>query len=110
MEANVDLETKKIYGCEPGTLRYYHEEGHIVFNETDKGIAMNYKADFFMKLCIILLVVIQMPMFNNFGIKFIMMSFALLWLYYYFYEEAWCWNFALRKRRDEENKLNTYKN
>jgi ABC-type transport system involved in Fe-S cluster assembly fused permease/ATPase subunit len=108
MEARVDLSNGKIYGCQPGTLKYFHEQGHIVFNDTERGVAMNYRADFFLKLCVVLLVIIQMPMFNNFGIKFIMMAFAGLWLYYYFYEEAWCWRFAIWKKRNEKDKSDTH--
>ena len=107
-EAKVDLSTGKIYGCEPGTLSYYHEEGHIIFNDTDEGISMNYRADFFFKLCVLLLIVTKFPMFNNFGINFIMVAMAGLWLYYYFYEEVWAWKYAILKRRkqeDEKNKL-----
>lgn len=31
--ANVDLITKKIMGAEPNTKTYYHEEGHLMFEE-----------------------------------------------------------------------------
>lgn len=108
MEPKVNLTTGEIYGARRGTIQWYHEAGHVKFNKTLKGIGMNYRADFFMKLCILLLVVIQIPFFNNFGIKFIMVSFAGLWLYYYFYEEVWCWKYALIKvkevKRDEKKK------
>jgi len=31
--ANVDLQTKKISGCTHGTKKYYHEEGHLQFED-----------------------------------------------------------------------------
>lgn len=107
-EGKVDLATGKIYNCEPNTLSWYHEEGHIIFNNTDKGVAMNYRADFFMRMCVLLLVVIQIPTFNNFGIRFIMGTFVCLWLYYYFYEEVWCWKYAFQKRRDEKTRSSSH--
>ena len=33
---HVDLGTRKIYGCEPDSWNYYHEKGHLEFNDNPK--------------------------------------------------------------------------
>lgn len=37
MKPHVDIETGKIYGCKEGTWDWWHEKGHIAYNESDDG-------------------------------------------------------------------------
>ena len=91
----VDLETKKIYGCTPGSVSYYHEEGHIVFNDTDKGASMSYRGDAYIKGAVILM---AMNMIQP-NLIFRILTYALvsLSMYFYFYEEIWCWKYGIKK-------------
>lgn len=96
--AVVNLETKQISGCKEGTIQWYHEEGHIKFNELEEADTINYRKEFLLKACIILLVFNQL--FNNYTAKVFTFCCASLSLFYYFYEEVWCWKYAFQKTRN----------
>lgn len=34
MKEHCDIETGRIYNCEKGSFKWWHEKGHIVFNES----------------------------------------------------------------------------
>ena len=83
---HVDLETGKIYNCEKNSRTYYHEVGHLVFNDVYSGLLMVQQFIFvFWMLCI------------TAGNK------LLSWISFsgyfgiYIYEEWWCNRYASRK-------------
>lgn len=99
MTSHVDLSTGKIYGCKKGSWAWYHEVGHIKFNETklsgDLKIYQSISSMLWMfSITIGLLnrhmIIIALP----------------LWIFYLgvdLYEEMWCNNYAklnYKKRRD----------
>jgi len=95
-KAHVDLATGQIYGCEKGTFKWFHEEGHLAFNSSpDTSFLILVQEYAFM---------LWMP--------FIMLSFVskaflsvsgLLWAVHIgitLYEERWCNQYARRKLND----------
>ena len=95
--AFVDLETEKIYGCDEGSYTWHHEKGHIVFNKSDWGI--NF---IFWKENIFVLLIVSLgfnSLINNFYLKALSLSFTILFVLMYFYEEAWSWGYALKTKR-----------
>lgn len=94
-----DLSTGKIYGCKKGSWKYYHEEGHLKFND-DPNLS---------------LLIMFKEHLHTFWIFSIMATFVyrfffyisvFSWLIYLgigIYEEYWCNKYAF----DKVN--NTYK-
>jgi hypothetical protein len=37
-QALVNLNTGRIFGAKPNTFEYFHEEGHMIYNNTPKGM------------------------------------------------------------------------
>lgn len=99
----VDLQTGKIYGCEKYSYSWWHEKGHLEFNNHDKGVLYNYRKELFLKMCILLL--IANSIYECIPFKFILVALGTLSLYYYFYEELWCWKYALEFKKKKKNKV-----
>jgi len=85
---HVDLETGQIYGCEPHSWHFYHEEGHLEFNK--KNSTSN-------------LLMLQQYAFYLWMLS---ISIRLLWMTIFFlgaylgimiYEEVWCNRYANQK-------------
>ena len=92
-EGAVNLDTGKIVGAEEGSLSWWHEDGHKVYNDSDKGIKNGLKKqwifDFF--LCSLI--------FTSIWWYFAFLSGVLFVIYKGFdlYEERWCWKYARKK-------------
>lgn len=98
---NVDLATGKIVGCKEGTLSWYHEEGHIAFSNTEKGVTYSYLGDAFIKGAVILLAFNLL--FANLITRIFIYCFVVASIFLYFYEEIWCWLYALNKFKEVKN-------
>lgn len=92
----VDLQSRKIVNARRGTLSYYHEKGHLVFANTDRGILFDYSSDFYLRCAVGLLVI--NAFFNNIWIKFLNLAFILGMVILYLYEEIYCWNYAFKTK------------
>lgn len=95
--AITDINTGKITGCEPGTATYRHEEGHIVFNNSDHGIKIVFYRESFLIMTIISM--IPNLYFDFYYLKLVPTSSALMFLFLYMYEELWCWIYAYKKSK-----------
>ena len=91
-KAHVDLSTGKIFHCEEGSWKWWHEKGHLVFNnDPNKSFLIMLKSYIFdvWMLAIMFSVVIK-------GVFYFAVP---LWLAYFgigVYEEMWCNLFAHR--------------
>lgn len=88
--AFVDVNTGTIIGAKPGTLTYYHEEGHIVYNKSEMGMKNNFTKD---SLFYFMIFFIVLTFFYPI-LKWCAFSCMVGNLYYSIYEEAWCWRYA----------------
>jgi len=93
MKPHVDISTGKIYGCKKGSFHWWHEKGHIEFNNRPETSWMlmykSYLFDVWMLLVTIALV------YNPAHAVVV-----VLWLTYFFftiYEEHWCNLYAKKK-------------
>ena len=98
--AHVNLETNKIYGAKPDSLSYYHELGHIKFGKTEKGERIRLKQelskDFLLIVFMAAFIIIDvLPLLA----KAMVIIFTARWVYYYNYEEVWCWLFAFKIKK-----------
>lgn len=106
--ANVDLDTGKITGAEEGTLKYYHEEGHLKFEEQNlKGnrirVIQEVSKDLLLKICC--LSIIAYPLWHTLLYDFIFWGIILLIIInssVEIYEEKWCWAYAKKKLKEEK--------
>lgn len=97
--AIVDLNTEKIIGCEKNSPTWWHEKGHIEFNKTERGIKYSYYVGFLMGVSIFFL---SASFFIN-KMKYFALVSSLLMVYYYLYEEIWCWIYAIKKVKEIKN-------
>jgi len=95
MTAFVDLKNKKIVGAKENSLTWFHEKGHIVYNEAERGMRNEFQRQGFFNATIFFLVI---NCFWWFGKYLAAMAFFLSTIYS-IYEEAWCWSYAFRERR-----------
>jgi len=87
----VDLKTNKIYGCEKYSRKWYHEVGHIVFDEI-KGqfkLWQNY-------LFLIWMIGTTLSTLNPYMI-WLTLPLLATYIGIEVYEEWWCNKFARRK-------------
>lgn len=88
--AHCDVTTGKIYGCKKGSLKWWHEKGHIVFNSIPKYSSLlmlkSYMFDLWMLVVMASIVYRSLFPFS-----------VILWSGYIFitiYEEWWCNKYA----------------
>ncbi len=100
-----DIETEIIVGCDEGSKHWYHEKGHIEYNKSEEGIKNSYKMTFSFHIAVILIIVSQLSIMNNFLEKLFEWSavcFIGIFLWYFFYEESWCNDYADKILSGEE--------
>jgi len=98
--AHVNLETKTIYGAEPDSLSYYHELGHIAFIKSENGESVRLHEELSKDLLfIVFLACFWFIDIYPIPVKLVASFFVARWLYYYAYEEVWCWAFAFRIKK-----------
>ena len=103
MTAFVDLLTGKIVGAKKGTITYFHEEGHVVYNKSDKGMRNAYREQSYFLVTVVFLVIAVLS--NGIYIKTAALCSCTIFLYFHFYEEAWCWKYAIRKMKSKEKDI-----
>lgn len=94
--AVVDTQTGRIVGCEEGSWTWWHEKGHIEFNKDPKGFQYGYMWMFSI-FCAVVLWAIYTA-FQHTIIYIMFLAMVGLAIYYYAYEEIWCWVYAIRNR------------
>jgi len=101
--ANVDLTTKKISGCSPGTKKYYHEEGHLLFEDkASVGNLIRVIQDLSFKSLVFLM---AFQLMKPCALFMILIIFSILSnIFSELYEEEWCWRYARIKLKMEEGK------
>lgn len=98
--AVVDLATGKIFGCKKDSKVYWHEKGHIKFNNSEFGFRIAYYQIFFMMLAVFfgsLCLII-----DNYGLKIFTLCNALGMIVCYIYEEVWCWKYGMKHFKSRE--------
>ena len=105
--ANVDLTTKKITGANPGTKKYYHEVGHLKFEEEcDVGNMLRVIQDISFKFLIF--AIGFEVLFSNIIFKNIIIILMLSNIFSEMFEEIWCWKYATRKLNYKKKDDDTY--
>ena len=92
--AIVDLINGEIYGCKKGSRVWWHEKGHLVFNQLETGVKVNYWNGMFQMVSLFSLslgVLTDSLFFKTFGFVN-----ALAMIVCYLYEEAWCWGYSFK--------------
>lgn len=100
--AFTNIDTGKIYGAKKGTLSWYHEKGHLAFSKQEFGERIRYGEEVSKDFLLVVLCLSYLIPFNFFGYswnKFIVLYALGKWLYYYYFEEVWCWLYAYKKKR-----------
>lgn len=93
----VDLNTKKIYGCKEGSRSYYHEQGHLVFDESFYGTKIKYYHYFFTMIAV---TIIPINFFiNNLILKIFTLICSVGVISTYLIEELWCDYYSFKKIR-----------
>lgn len=93
MMANVNLKTGRIYGVEKETLKYYHEEGHLIFEDKYKyGNFIRVVQDMSFKsiVFIMALYILSPILFLKILLVVILFSNILSEIF----EEKWCWDYS----------------
>lgn len=93
--ALVDLSTGKIFGCKEGNKVWYHEKGHIVFNNSNFGAKINYYGSFFQMLAVFFLSL--SIIINNLLLHVFTFCLGLSVVACYLFEETWCWVWGLKE-------------
>lgn len=96
----VNLTTKKIYGVEEGSLGWYHEQGHIKFNESEMGTRLSFYGQNFLIITIEVLVIHLF--FPYFFVKLVAASSIILALLIDIFEEVWCWVYAFKEKKKHQ--------
>lgn len=91
--ASVNLETGKISGCTKGTKTYFHEVGHLKF-EDENPIGIKIRSMQGMSLRILLIVVGLYCVYPLWIMKLVIITGILLSILSEMYEEYWCWDYA----------------
>ena len=96
----VNIVTGKIIGVNPGTREYYHEEGHLKFQEIEDGIRNLYQRDLLNQWIPItlMLAIIYTPL------VLISAAIYLVSILLSMREEKWCWDYADKKMVFEDPK------
>ena len=95
--AITDKTTGKIIGCEKGSLTWWHERGHLLYSSSKRGVTF----DFWAQSCLIM-TVIYLTLHAIFPVAFWKVSAVtscLLFLFFYMWEEIWCWRYAYKHHK-----------
>lgn len=102
--ANVNLQTKKIYGTEKGTKTYYHEVAHLKFE--DKAPYGNLTRQLQnLSLTSLIFSMAFAFIYPHYLWKVILLILILVSIFSETYEELWCWDYAKKRliKRDDTN-------
>jgi hypothetical protein len=93
MAAKINLRTGKIIGAEKGSFAFLHEEGHIVYDDSEEGITNGVNQNMGVYSSLIFLVFGQW--FFLFQLLALFAVGYVIWLA--IYEEFWCNRYASNK-------------
>jgi hypothetical protein len=101
MKEHCDLETGQIYGCKEGSLKWWHEKGHLEFNSSKNMSFLVLLQHFALELMI--------PFVLGAFIWRLSLTIAIL-LYsvhigLYLYEEWWCNEYSKKKYKEVKDGL-----
>lgn len=96
MSAFVDIKTGKIIGAKKGSLTWFHEQGHIIYNKTEQGMRNDFRRQSFFNATVLFLVLSLFHWFFQYCAVFSI----ILTILFAAYEESWCWSYALRKKKE----------
>lgn len=99
MAAKVNLRTGKIIGAEENSFAWHHEQGHMIYDDSELGIRNTYLQEMWLYSAITL-GIISIP-FRI--VWFLSLASILGFWYYFFYEERWCDNYAKTKLKEDKN-------
>jgi len=92
--AFVNVDTGQIIGAKIGSLGWWHEKGHIKFNDSEFGQRKIYtKESLYHIMIFFIIATLFFPIF-----KWCAFSAWVGVLYYAVYEEIWCWRYAYGKK------------
>ena len=93
MTARVNITTGKIIGAEKDSFAWWHEKGHIAYDNSALGITNAYTQQMWLFVAVTMAIIsIQVKLLWSFAA----ISIIGFW-YYFFYEERWCNNYAKLK-------------
>jgi len=102
--ANCDIKTGKIYGAEEGSLIWWHEDGHLVYNQSESGNRnIGIQQNIFLFWMLATTISLVLHKFLPLIIHLIPMILLGTYVYFSMYEEAWCWKYAHKKIKDLES-------
>lgn len=90
--AYYDISTDKIYGCEPNTLSYFHEEGHQHWSR--KGLEQAFQQISW------IIILVCLPVVMALAKNAWMTLFAALPLFFYLISEIHAWIYVFNKWRN----------
>lgn len=94
--AIVDTKSGKIIGAKKGSLTWWHEKGHIYYNNSNVGIRLQLIQSNMLFYTLLGLVI--HIYWSHWTVKvFATLSFTTF-IGLHFYEELWCWVYAFRKK------------
>jgi hypothetical protein len=90
MAAIVNLNTGKIIGAKKNSFAYFHEKGHILYDNSEMGIRNKFSQEmhFYTAVTFTILAFLVKPL-----IILSMVAIGFFW-YYFIFEERWCNNYA----------------
>ena len=92
-KANVDLETKKISNCEEGSFKWFHEEGHLKFQEEYSFSSMIKEFSYFLWL-----LSLTLSFFSRWFLNIGTLCMAYI-IFHTIFEENWANKYAKTKTK-----------
>lgn len=100
MSGIVNVTTGKIYGVKKGTRAYYHEEGHLVWANSENGTRNAMYQKFTFDLIFPFLIgAVWFP-----KLAFVAAGLYVMYQAFDIIEEKWCWKYADRRMNEQTNK------
>ena len=97
--AGVNISTGKIVGCEKDSLTWWHEKGHLLYNDSQLGIRNDIIIHNSMLVTMMFIIVSLFVSYKIF--TFLAALSFLVMLLLLSYEEIWCWHYAYGKKKKE---------
>lgn len=92
-KAFTDIRTGRIVGAKPNTRTWWHEKAHLKYNSLEFGMRNSFREEYSFKIAVYLgIFSLVAPLLIPFAVGSI-----LIHIYYFLYEERWCWNYADKK-------------
>jgi len=95
-----DILTGKIYGCEEGSWVWYHEKGHIEFNNQERTSRLKLYQEYLFWLWMF---TVTLSTINKYMLALALPS-MLIYLFLFIYEEFWCNKYANKHYNDYKSK------